>query len=479
MLFRDEHRYDIEETKNRNGQESSFEQGPIRPPSEAQSLLLRVTRNCPWNQCLFCPVYKGRKFSLRTVEEIKQDIQTARDMADDIKAAVLAARAQREGGRPRGEPRFFQFRVTAIATGAIAAWLYYGTGSCFLQDADNLVMTTDDLVEVLRFLREKFPEITRVTTYSRSRTIVRKSVEALKRIREAGLDRVHVGLESGYDPVLKLVKKGVSAAQHVEAGRKILEAGMELSEYVMPGLGGQEFWREHAVATAQVLNQINPHFIRIRSLRVPERVLLHEKVRSGEFHVQTDDGVAEELKVFIETPGRDHEHGHQRPHHESPGGGHGQAPRGQGEDAGGDSEVPGTARDGAPDLPGRKKGRGVPFHGGPQAASGHLREAPGAPRGAQGPRGHGGGGEVHHGDGGSVYLMEGWMPYYPVFLDLSGKKVLVVGGRHGRRAEDRDPAGVRGRSVSVIARELTPALAMHVEKGKDPITKARNSRKAS
>lgn len=281
------------------GKGSSFEQGPIRPPSEAQSLLLRVTRNCPWNQCLFCPVYKGRKFSLRTVEEIKQDIQIAKDMADDIRAVSWQLGLS---GKVDNQvvSHIFSSPSYSDPYRSVAAWLYYGTGSWFLQDADNLVMPTDDLVEVLRFLREKFPEITRVTTYSRSRTIVRKSVEALTRIRDAGLNRVHVGLESGYDPVLKWVKKGVSAAQHVEAGRKILEAGMELSEYVMPGLGGREFWREHAVGTAKVLNQINPHFIRIRSLRVPERVLLHEKVRSGEFHVQTDDGVAEELKVFVE-----------------------------------------------------------------------------------------------------------------------------------------------------------------------------------
>jgi radical SAM superfamily enzyme len=126
-------------------------------------------------------------------------------------------------------------------------------------------------------------------------------VEDLKRIREAGLDRVHVGLESGNDFVLKLMKKGVTAAQHIEAGQKVVSAGMELSEYVMPGLGGQALWKEHAVATAEVLNQINPHFIRIRSLRVPDRVPLSEKLKSGEFKMQTDDMVAEEIKVFLES----------------------------------------------------------------------------------------------------------------------------------------------------------------------------------
>jgi radical SAM superfamily enzyme YgiQ (UPF0313 family) len=280
--------------------EFSFEQGPIRPPNEARSLLLRVTRNCPWNQCLFCPVYKRSKFSLRTVKEIKEDIQTAKDTADEIKALSWKLGFSGEVN-DQVISAIFNSPNYSNAYRSIAIWLYYGTGACFLQDADNLVMKTKDLVEVLSFLREKFPQITRVTTYSRSRTIVRKSVESLKAIRKAGLDRVHVGLESGYDPLLKLMKKGVTGAQHIEAGRKVLEAGMELSDYVMPGLGGQGLWREHAIATAKVLNQINPHFIRLRSLRVPDRVPLSQKLKSGEFEMQTDDMLAEEVKLFIET----------------------------------------------------------------------------------------------------------------------------------------------------------------------------------
>ena len=280
--------------------EFSFEQGPIRPPNEARSLLLRVTRNCPWNQCLFCPVYKRSKFSLRTVEEIKEDIQTAKDAADEIKALSWKLGFSGEVN-DQVISAIFNSPNYSNAYRSIAIWLYYDTGACFLQDADNLVMKSQDLVEVLNFLREKFPQITRVTTYSRSRTIVRKSVESLKAIRKAGLDRVHVGLETGYDPLLKLMKKGVTGAQHVEAGRKVLEAGMELSEYVMPGLGGQDLWKEHATATAKVLNQINPHFIRLRSLRVPDRVPLSEKLKDGEFQMQTDDMLAEEVKLFIQT----------------------------------------------------------------------------------------------------------------------------------------------------------------------------------
>ena len=280
--------------------ELKFEQGPIRPPSEARSLLLRVTRNCPWNQCQFCPVYKKRKFSLRTVEEIKQDIETVKNIVDDVKALSWRLGCS---GAVNNQVISSVFGDSDYSDNyrSVAAWLYYGTGACFLQDADNMIMKVRDLVEVLDFLRKKLPEITRITTYSRSRTVVRKSVESLKQIREAGLDRIHIGLESAYDPLLKLMKKGVKGAQQIEAGQKVIEAGMELSEYVMPGLGGQEMWKEHAVETAKALNQINPHFIRLRSLRVPKRVLLHEKLKDGSFTMQTDDMIAEEIKLFIET----------------------------------------------------------------------------------------------------------------------------------------------------------------------------------
>jgi len=278
----------------------SFEQGPIRPPNEARSLLLRITRNCPWNQCLFCPVYKGQKFSLRTAEEVKTDIQTARDIADDIKALSWKM----------GDSGLITNRVMAYilrdhnysySYKGVALWLFYGTGECFLQDADNFIMRTEDLVEVLRFLREKFPDLRRVTTYSRSRTVSRKSLAEMKEIREAGLDRIHIGLESGHDPVLKFIKKGVTAARHIDAGRKVIDAGMSLSEYVMPGLGGEAMWKEHAVETARVLNQINPHYIRLRSLRVPTRAPLYQKLMSGEFRMLTDDQVVEEIRLFIES----------------------------------------------------------------------------------------------------------------------------------------------------------------------------------
>ena len=282
-----------------NNQILSFEQGPIRPPNEARSLLLRFTRNCPWNQCLFCPVYKKSKFSRRTIEEVKKDIQTAREIYDEIKE--ISCKLGYAGDINEQLIRtVFLSPDKSSSYKSIAMWMHYGTDACFLQDGDNLNMKTEDLVKIITFLLDKFPELKRITTYSRSRTIIRKTVGELKEIRNAGLDRVHIGMESGYDPLLKFMKKGVTAQQHIEAGNLLLEAGMEVSEYVMPGLGGQEMWKEHAIQSAKVLNQINPHFIRLRSLRIPGKVPLLEKVKDGSFTVLTDDMAAEEIRLFIE-----------------------------------------------------------------------------------------------------------------------------------------------------------------------------------
>lgn len=275
-----------------------FEQGPIRPPNEARSLLLRFTRNCPWNHCLFCPVYKSRKFSLRSIDEIKQDIMAARNMMDRIETL-----SHQLGAAGRVDDRvishIFNESNNSSSFRSVAGWLYYGTGACFLQDADNLIMPTDDLVEALEYLKTTIPSITRMTTYARSKTVLKKSAASLERIRQAGLDRIHIGLESGCDEVLKLMKKGVTGKEHIEAGKRVRAAGISLSEYVMPGLGGQELWQAHAEDTAAVLNAINPDFIRLRSLRVPRRVPLSEKVTDETFTLMTDDMVADEIYLFV------------------------------------------------------------------------------------------------------------------------------------------------------------------------------------
>ncbi|MBM4330938.1 MAG: radical SAM protein [Deltaproteobacteria bacterium] len=278
-----------------------FEMGPIRPPSEAQSLLIRVTRNCPWNKCEFCHTYKGEIFSFRSVEEIKKDIDSAKAIADEIlkiswrmgfagniNQALLQALFNRPG--PHGHA--FQ---------SIIGWLYFGGTQVFLQDANSLMANTSDLVEIIKYLKEKFPSIQRITSYSRARTLAKKSVSELTEIRAAGLSRIHIGMETGYDPLLQYMKKGVTAKEQIQAGKNVVESGISLSEYVMPGLGGTRWWREHAVETARVLNQIDPDFIRLRTLYVRHDMPLYSKVEAGEFIRLSDDQVVAEIKLFIET----------------------------------------------------------------------------------------------------------------------------------------------------------------------------------
>ena len=276
-----------------------FEQGPIRPPNEAQSLLIRVTRNCSWNQCLFCPVYKGREFSRRGVEEVKEDIRTIKRIKEDLTSLSQGLGA---GGEVNDLVigHVFHHPEYSHAYRNVAAWLYYGEYNVFLQDANNLVLGTKELKEILEFLRQEMAPVNRITTYARSKTVNRKSLEELKTLRLAGLDRVHIGLESGSDAVLELMKKGVTASEHIEAGQKVKAAGISLSEYIMPGLGGKELWREHALETARVLNAIDPDFIRIRSLRVPSRVPLYARVAEGSFVPLTDNEAAEELRLLVD-----------------------------------------------------------------------------------------------------------------------------------------------------------------------------------
>ncbi len=276
-----------------------FEQGPIRPPSEARSLLIRVTRNCPWNRCEFCPVYKGAKFSRRTVEEIKADIDTVKEMVDLLKRTAWQSGFGGTIDRRLVEA-VLQDESHSESFRSVALWLYYGGESAFLQDANSLVMKTLNLVEVVSYLKETFPGLKRITSYARSSTLARKSVEELRQLKDAGLNRIHVGLESGSDAVLSFVKKGVTAAQQIEGGRRVVDAGIELSEYVMPGLGGRRLSRDHALETARVLNAIDPDFIRIRSLALPAGTGLREKWERGDFERPTDEEMVRELRLFIE-----------------------------------------------------------------------------------------------------------------------------------------------------------------------------------
>lgn len=178
-------------------------------------------------------------------------------------------------------------------------WFRYGMRSVFIQDADSLSMPGPDIIEILAHLRDKFPSIERVTSYARSSTVAKIGQESLKAMREAGLNRIHIGMESGSDAVLKMVRKGASKEIHVKAGLKVRAAGIELSEYVMPGLGGVRLSREHALETASALNRINPDFIRFRQLAIPVTAPLYDMVEAGEFERCTDLQVIQELRLLI------------------------------------------------------------------------------------------------------------------------------------------------------------------------------------
>lgn len=286
------------QSNRRSKSYTGFEQGPIRPPSEAYSLLIRVTRNCPWNRCTFCPVYKGARFSTRPVAHVIADI-------DSISAGVEALRKL---GKETG--RVHQADLQRLADhskpGELAAlsaaynWFAGGMRSVFLQDANSLIIKPSDLIEILAHLEKRFPWIERITSYARSHTIVRIKSADLKAMRRAGLNRIHIGLESGSDQVLQRVQKGVTKEIHIRAGRKVRQAGMELSEYVMPGLGGKDLSREHALETADALNRIDPDFIRLRTLAIPNSVELHDQYQSGDFKKCTDVEMAEEIALFID-----------------------------------------------------------------------------------------------------------------------------------------------------------------------------------
>ena len=230
---------------------------PYRPPSEASSLLLRVTRGCPWNKCTFCSMYKHIRFERRPLAEIKEDIQAARYFYSDVARTV------------------------------------------FLGDSNSLVITADDFVEILELLRTSFPHLERITSYARAKTLCKKSPAELRRLRQAGLSRLHVGLETGDAALLEEIRKGAAPDDFVAAGRKAHEAGFELSVYVLLGIGGEARWREHARGTAAVLNRINPHFIRVRTLQPQPGCPLYDGMLSGSFVKAAHATVLHEQREII------------------------------------------------------------------------------------------------------------------------------------------------------------------------------------
>ncbi|MHA1579913.1 MAG: radical SAM protein [Candidatus Freyarchaeota archaeon] len=234
-----------------------FEFPPYRPPSEAYSMLIRVTRNCPWNRCAFCNMYKGQRFSRRPLEDVKRDI-------------------------------------------SMAAEVYVERPTMFWGDSNSIILKTEELEELLNHTYKVYPNLKRLTSYARAKTIIRtKTVQELKRLHEAGLTRLHVGLETGDDWLLRFINKGATAEEMVKAGRMVVESGIELSEYVILGLGGVERSETHAKETAKVLNQINPTFIRVRTLVPIPTTPLYEAFEKGLLHLCSPLDVLKETRTLI------------------------------------------------------------------------------------------------------------------------------------------------------------------------------------
>ncbi len=236
-----------------------FEMGPIRPVDEADSLLIRTTRGCPWNRCAFCTLYDDMKFSLRSVSEIKQDIQAAKEYFN-------------------GHP----FKT------------------CFLQDGDSFVMRTKDLIEILEALQCAFPSLERISSYGRAQTMVKKTPSAMKEIFKAGLNKLYCGMESGSAQVLKKVKKGITPESIIKSASMAREAGMDTTQFIIMGLGGKELSDIHAMETAKVLNEINPDYIRLLTIGVKPDSGLGRQMATGEFTLPSESQIISEQRLLLE-----------------------------------------------------------------------------------------------------------------------------------------------------------------------------------
>lgn len=228
----------------------------FRPPSEANSFILRVTIGCSHNACTFCSMYKGVRFRIRPLEEIMQLIkQTA----------------------------LFHPQLRRV----------------FLADGNALSLPTEQLLTIMSALHEFFPKLTRITCYGGPKDILRKTPEELLALKQAGLQIIYLGIESGDDEVLKLVNKGATADEMVQAGRKVVAAGIKLSAMVILGLGGHALSSQHAVNTGKAVSAINPTMLSALTLMLHDQTPLRAAAERGEFTPLSPYGFLAELKELL------------------------------------------------------------------------------------------------------------------------------------------------------------------------------------
>lgn len=233
-------------------------QGTVyRPPSEGNSLIIQATIGCPHNQCSFCNMYKDSQFRIRSVTDIKKDLEMAKDYYGDLIETV------------------------------------------FFADGNTILMKTKDLIEIFEYTRKLFPNIHRITVYGSAKYILLKSVDELRELRAAGLKRLHSGMESGDDEVLQLLNKGATAEEVIEAGQRLRKADIETSQYIMIGAGGRKMSQNHAMNSAKVLNQCNPDFIRLRTFMVFPGTSIYEMYKNKSFQLLSPHEALKEMRLLI------------------------------------------------------------------------------------------------------------------------------------------------------------------------------------
>ena len=235
-----------------------YEGTVYRPPSEAGSLVIQATIGCPHNACAFCAMYKDKKFRARPTDEVIEDLDLA-----------LAA---------------------------------YGPGvrTIFLADGNTAMLSAKRLVAIGEAAQARFPYLERITVYGSARFLVRKTQAEWRRIADAGITRIHSGLESGDPETLAAINKGVTVEEAVEAYNHVLGAGIELSVYLMVGVAGLERWREHALGSASVLNRATPHFVRLRTYVPLPGTPWHDRWARGDLHLLWAHQALDETRLLIE-----------------------------------------------------------------------------------------------------------------------------------------------------------------------------------
>ena len=228
-----------------------------RPPSEAYSLIIQATVGCSNNTCRFCRMYKAKQFYIRPIEDVLEDLCRAR---------ACCRHAER----------------------------------IFIADGDALIMPLHSWIKILDYIKLHFPECTRVTCYATPRSVLLKSADELAVLRGLGLEMVYIGLESGSDRVLKLMDKGNTAAEIIEASRKLHAAGIKISVTAINGLGGLDLLQEHAVETGKVFSQMKPHYIGLLTLMIEPPAPVCQMVDSGELKLLTPEEILGETKLILQ-----------------------------------------------------------------------------------------------------------------------------------------------------------------------------------